>query len=105
MLEPAIFLFILFSLQSSQVAIITGLAMTQTRAQQESGKTPAHESRDYNFSLLRVFHLSMSYLENCQATTVNGRSSNQNSTTVSTSYMDITLLVHFKDHYLMLHMH
>lgn len=85
----AIFLFSLFQLHSSQITVITGLVMTQASAdsaQQETVKTPTHESRDYNFSFLSEFHFaglissqaSMSYLETCQASTVSGRASNQN---------------------------
>lgn len=88
------FLFSLFPLYSSQVTVINGLGMTQASAdsaQQESVKTPTHESRDYNFSLLSEFHFAglinsqanMSYLEKCQASTVNVRPSSQNSSTAS----------------------
>lgn len=104
---------IFFPLHSSQVTVIAGLGMAQASAdsaQQESGKTPTHESRDSNFTVLTEFHFaglidsqaSMSYLKKGQATTVNRRSSNQNSTTVSPSYMYLmsrnisSPLVHFK---------
>lgn len=88
---------ILFPLHSSQVTVITGFGMTQASAdsaQQESGKTPTHGSRDYNFSVLNEFHFAglidsqarMSYIKQCQTKTVN-RSSNQNSITASPSHM------------------
>lgn len=94
---------IFFPLHSSQVTVISGLGMAQASAdsaQQESGKTPTHESRDSNFTVLTEFHFaglidsqaSISYLKKCQATTVNRRISNQNSTKVPPSYMDLISL-------------
>lgn len=94
MLQFAHFLFSLFPLHFSQVTVITGRGMTQASAdsaQQESVKTPTHESRDYNFSLLSEFHFaglidfqaSLTYLEKCQASTVNGQPFSPNSSTAS----------------------